>query len=144
MNGTMKSVSDRGCNAPLRLLRAQAGGRADQYRAQRGDRARDGGEGGAPTSLSRRLYCRLGMVVAGSDDWWITPALDARTRAIFARGHYFEARVREQLVAAGFKFAPPEAGAFRTVNGDLRGHADGVVIAGPNPLGSAYVNYPFL
>jgi len=30
------------------------------------------------------------------------------------------------------------------VNGDLRGHADGIVIAGPNPLGSAYVNYPFV
>ena len=93
----------------------------------------------------------LGASIVGSEclrrvqyDWWCIPTLDARTRAIFARGHYFEARVREQLVAAGFRFAPPEAGAFEAVNGDLRGHADGVVIAGPNPLGSAYVNYPFL
>jgi hypothetical protein len=93
----------------------------------------------------------LGASIVGSDclrrvqyDWWCTPMLDARVRAIFARGHYFEARVREQLVAIGFKFAPLEAGAFKAVNGDLRGHADGIVIAGPNPLGSAYVNYPFI
>ena len=93
----------------------------------------------------------LGASIVGSDclrrvqyDWWCKPELDARTRAIFAPGHYFEARVREQLVAAGFKFAPPEAAAFRAVNGDLRGHADGAIIAGPNPLGSAYVNYPFI
>jgi hypothetical protein len=93
----------------------------------------------------------LGASIVGSDclrrvqyDWWITPALDARTRAIFARGHYFEARMREQLVAAGLRFAPPEALAFTAVNGDLRGHADGVIIVGPNPLGSAYLNYPFL
>jgi hypothetical protein len=93
----------------------------------------------------------LGASIVGSEclrrvqyDWWIRPELDARTRAIFARGHYFEVRVREQLVAAGFRFAPPEALAFTAVNGDLRGHADGIVIAGPNPLGNAYVNYPFL
>jgi len=93
----------------------------------------------------------LGASIVGSDclrrvqyDWWCTPTLDARTRAIFARGHYFEARVREQLVAVGFKFARPEALAFTAVNGDLRGHADGIITAGPNPLGSAYVNYPFI
>ena len=93
----------------------------------------------------------LGASIVGSDclrrvqyDWWCTPTLDARTRAIFARGHYLEARVREQLVAAGLKFAPPEALVFTAVNGDLRGHADGIITAGPNPLGSAYVNYPFL
>ena len=85
----------------------------------------------------------LGASIVGSDclrrvqyDWWCTPTLNARTRAIFARGHYFEARVREQLVAVGFKFAPPEALAFTAVNGDLRGHADGIITAGPNPLGS--------
>jgi hypothetical protein len=93
----------------------------------------------------------LGASIVGSEclrrvqyDWWCKPALDARTRAIFARGHYFEAQVREQLVAAGFKFAPPEARAFTAASGDLRGHADEVTIAGPNPLSSAYVNYPFI
>src|SRR6516164_4329011 len=93
----------------------------------------------------------LGASIVGSDclrrvqyDWWCTPTLNARTRAIFARGHYLEARVREQLVAAVLKFAPPEALVFTAVNGDLRGHADGIITAGPNPLGSAYVNYPFI
>jgi hypothetical protein len=93
----------------------------------------------------------LGASIVGSEclrrvqyDWWVTPVLDARTREIFRRGHFFEARAREQLVAAGFKFVPPEACAFTAVNGDLRGHADGIIIAGPNPLGSADVNYPFI
>ena len=93
----------------------------------------------------------LGASIVGSDclrrvqyDWWCRPEISARTRAIFARGHYFEARVREQLVAAGLTFAPPQVLAFTAVNGDLRGHVDGVVIAGPNPLGSAYVNFPFI
>jgi hypothetical protein len=93
----------------------------------------------------------LGASIVGSEclrrvqfDWWVTPVLDARTRMIFARGHYFEARAREQLVAAGLKFAPPEAGAFTAVNGDLRGHADGIVGGGPNPFGSACVSYPFI
>ena len=85
----------------------------------------------------------LGASIVGSEclrhvqyDWWCTPTLDARTRAIFARGHYFEARVREQLIAAGFRFAPPEALAFTAVNGDLRGHADGIIIA---EIGRAHV-----
>src|SRR5262249_6502316 len=75
----------------------------------------------------------LGASIVGSEclrqvqyTWWCTPTLDARTRAIFARGHYFEARLREQLVATGLRFAPPEAGAFKAVNGGLRGHARGV------------------
>src|SRR5262249_16671573 len=77
-------------------------------------------------------------------NWGGKPLLAARGGGIFGRGYYFEARVREHLVAAGFKFASPEALAFTAVNGDLRGHADGVIIAGLNPLGSAYVNYPFI
>jgi hypothetical protein len=93
----------------------------------------------------------LGASIVGSEclrriqyDWWCKPELDARTRAIFARGHYFETEVRRQLVAIGLTFAPPQALEFKAVNGDLRGHCDGVIIAGPNPLGSAYVNYPFI
>ena len=65
-------------------------------------------------------------------------------RDIFQRGHYFEDVARQHLIAAGFKFAPPEALAFSAVNGCLRGHADGIIIAGPNPFGGAYFNYPFL
>jgi hypothetical protein len=33
---------------------------------------------------------------------------------------------------------------FSAVNGCLRGHADGIVIAGPNPLNGVYLNYPAL
>ena len=76
-------------------------------------------------------------------DWWCKPILPARTREIFARGHFFEARVRQQLVAAGFKFAPPEALEFTAVNGLLRGHADGIIIAGPQLLG-VYLSYSFI
>jgi hypothetical protein len=93
----------------------------------------------------------LGASIAGSEclrrvqfDWWCTPMHSARIREIFARGHYFEDRMLRQLQAAGFKFAPPESCAFSVVNGDLRGHADGVINGGPNPLNGTYFNYPFI
>ena len=76
-------------------------------------------------------------------DWWIQPVLTARTREIFNRGHYFEERARQQLIAAGFKFAPPEALAFSAAGGALRGHADGIIHGGPD-LPGAYVVYPFV
>jgi len=64
-------------------------------------------------------------------------------RIQFDRGHYFEQRSRQRLITAGFKFAPPEALAFTAVNGALRGHADGIIIHGPD-LPGAYVIYPFV
>jgi len=76
-------------------------------------------------------------------DWWCKPVLAARTREIFGRGHHFELRARQQLTAAGFKFAPPTALAFSAVNGALRGHADGIIIHGPD-LPGAYVIYPLI
>jgi hypothetical protein len=76
-------------------------------------------------------------------DWWCKPELPARTREIFDRGHYFEERMRRRLVAAGFKFAPPDALAFSAVDGALRGHADGLIIHGPD-LPGAYLIYPFI
>jgi hypothetical protein len=93
----------------------------------------------------------LGASIVGNDclrkvqfDWWCKPTLSSRVRDIFERGHYFENVARQHLMSAGFKFSPPEALAFSAVNGDLRGHADGILIAGPNPLNGAYFNYPFL
>jgi hypothetical protein len=93
----------------------------------------------------------LGASIVGDDclrkvqfDWWCKPTLSSRVRDIFERGHYFEDVARQHLIATGFKFAPSEALAFSAVNGCLRGHADGIVIAGPNPLSGAYFNYPFL
>ena len=41
-------------------------------------------------------------------DWMCDPEHPARIRDIFDRGHYFERRTREQLIHAGFKFAPDE------------------------------------
>jgi hypothetical protein len=77
-------------------------------------------------------------------DWWCKPTLPARVRDIFQRGHYFEDVARQHLIAAGFKFAPPEVLEFSAVNGCLRGHADGIINGGPNPLNGAYMNFPFL
>jgi hypothetical protein len=92
----------------------------------------------------------LGASIVGSEclrkvqfDWWCKPTHSARLREIFARGHYFEAQSRERLIAAGFKFAPPEVLGFSAVNGALRGNADGIIIAGPDLLG-VYLIYPLL
>jgi len=74
-------------------------------------------------------------------DWWCKPELVARTREIFHRGHYFEERARKRLIAAGFKFAPSEVLAFAAAGGALRGHADGIVIHGPDLL-DVYPIYP--
>jgi hypothetical protein len=102
----------------------------------------------AATAELPRPY--LGASIVGDEclrkvqfDWWIKPVLPARVRDIFARGHYFEDVARQHLIAAGFKFAPPEALAFSAVNGALRGHADGIIIAGPK-LPDAYLIYPLL
>jgi hypothetical protein len=63
--------------------------------------------------------------------WWVRPLLPARVKSIFARGHFFEARIREQLIDAGFAFAPAEALEFSALGGALAGHADGIIIAAP-------------
>jgi hypothetical protein len=74
-------------------------------------------------------------------DWWCRPLLSDRVRLIFDRGHFFEAEARKRLLAAGFAFAPPAALEFAALGGDLRGHADGIVIAGP-PMPGAYLALP--
>jgi hypothetical protein len=63
-------------------------------------------------------------------DWWCKPIMLACTREIFARGHFFEERLRQQL--------------FTAVNGLLCGYADSIIIAGTSPLNDAYFNYPLL
>jgi hypothetical protein len=76
-------------------------------------------------------------------DWWCKPELPARTRLIFERGHFFEMHARQRLIAAGFRFSPPEVLAFTAAGGALRGHADGIIIHGPDLIG-VYLIYPFL
>ena len=61
-----------------------------------------------------------------------TPELSARVRLIFDRGHAFEPLVRAQLILAGFQFARKEALEFTALDGFLQGHADGIVVAGPD------------
>ena len=116
--------------------------RADQHRDQRRDR----GGGSARRQRLPRPY--LGASIVGNEclrrvqyDWWCTPAHSLRTREIFHRGHVFERLSTQHLVAAGFKFAPAEVLGFSAVDGLLRGHADGIIIAGPN-LPGAYLNFP--
>ena len=50
---------------------------------------------------------------------------------------------RRGLIAAGFKFAPPEALAFSAAGGALRGHADGIIVHGSD-LPGAYLIYPLI
>jgi hypothetical protein len=64
-------------------------------------------------------------------DWMVDPVFPVRIKDIFARGNFFEERTRQHLIAAGFKFAPPERLKFETAGGLFRGHADGILIAGP-------------
>jgi hypothetical protein len=102
----------------------------------------------ARTERPREQY--LGASILGHEclrriqfEWWLRSEFPAQTREIFERGHYFEERMRRHLVAAGFKFAPSEACEFIAVGGTLRGHADGIIVRGPDLLG-AYVIYPLI
>jgi hypothetical protein len=73
--------------------------------------------------------------------WWSKPLLPARVRSIFDRGRYFEAYTRQRLVDVGFIFASKEALEFTALNGDLQGHADGVILRAPS-LPGAYLPTP--
>ena len=60
-------------------------------------------------------------------EWMTSSTFSARVRSIFARGHYFEAESRQQLIEAGFVFAPVEALGFIVAGGPIAGHADGII-----------------
>lgn len=99
-----------------------------------------------PPGENYRQY--LGASAIGSDclrkvqyDWFCDPQLPARIKDIFARGHFFEDVTRRHLIAAGFKFAPAEQLEFKAAAGLFRGHADGIIIAGPK---LPHVSFPFL
>jgi hypothetical protein len=91
----------------------------------------------------------LGASAVGSEclrkvqfDWLCSSMIGAKQQRRFDRGHAIEATMRAQLVAAGFVFAPAEALEFRA--GDfLRGHADGLITAGPAAL-AAHMALPAL
>ena len=74
-------------------------------------------------------------------DWMCDPVHPARIRDIFARGHFFEQQTREHFERAGFRFAEKDRLEFETLDGWLRGHADGIFLSGPKIPG---VTYPAL
>jgi hypothetical protein len=78
-----------------------------------------------PASENYRQY--LGASAIGSEclrkiqfDWMCDPKFPGRIKDIFARGHFFEDVTRQHLIAAGFKFAPPERLEFRAAEGMFR------------------------
>src|SRR5262249_46642438 len=104
----------------------------------------------AATTAARPREQYLGASILGHEclrriqfDWWIRSEFSAQNCERFERGHYFEGRMRRYLVAAGFKFASPEACAFTAVGGAMSGHADGIIIHGLDLLG-AYMIYPLI
>jgi hypothetical protein len=99
-----------------------------------------------PPEENSRQY--LGASAIGAEclrkvqyDWMVDPAHPSQTRDIFRRGHLFEELSRQHFIRAGFKFAPQERPGFAAVNGLFRGHADGMLIGGPELAG---VGYPCL
>jgi hypothetical protein len=96
-----------------------------------------------PPSKNVRQY--LGASAIGSDclrkiqySWMCDPVHPVRTLNIFARGHFFEEIAREHLIRAGFKFAPAGKLEFQAAEGLFRGHADGVLLDGPQLPGLVY------
>ena len=67
-------------------------------------------------------------------EWLTSSKFSARVRSIFARGHYFEAESRQQLLDAGFVFAPVEALGFIVADSPIAGHADGIITSVPNDI----------
>src|SRR5262249_23690825 len=99
-----------------------------------------------PPEENERQY--LGASAIGSEclrkvqfDWWCKPARLSQTRDIFARGQFFKEASRQQLMRAGFKSAPIERLSFSAADGLFHGHADGILVSGPE-LPS--VSYPAL
>jgi hypothetical protein len=89
-----------------------------------------------PPSEKWREY--LGASLIGNEcarkiqfTWFCDPKFPMRTKDIFARGHFFEGVMRQHLVDAGFKFADNNKLAFSTADDLFRGHADGIIVDGP-------------
>lgn len=96
---------------------------------------------------ARRTY--LGASGIGSEclrkvqyDWQCDSIHAARTKRIFSRGHMFEEITVKAMGQAGFRMerGTPATG-FTAANDTFKGHADGIIIAGPEVEG---LNYPCL
>jgi hypothetical protein len=104
----------------------------------------------AATAVQRDERGYLGASSAGSEclrriqfDWLCPQAVDAVKARIFARGHAFEATMREQLRQAGFAFASDNELAF-TAFEYLQGHADGLIVNAPTLVGGIKLRLPCL
>ena len=93
-------------------------------------------EKAAPPEENFRQY--LGASSMGSEcqrkiqfDWFCSSQFPARTLDIFDRGHWGEELSRRHMKAAGFDFAPDDRLQFSVCADLFRGHADGILIAGP-------------
>jgi hypothetical protein len=100
-------------------------------------------EAAAMPEANTRQY--LGASSIGSEclrkiqfDWMVDAQHSQRTLDIFHRGDVFEARSREVLTGVGFRFAPDATLGFEALGGLFRGHADGIIYAGPALLGLAF------
>jgi hypothetical protein len=100
-------------------------------------------EAAEPPTPNTRQY--LGASTIGSEclrkiqlDWFCDPKFPARTLDIFARGHFFEGLSRQHLIKAGFRFASSVNLGFKAAGGLFRGHADGILVAGPEVEGLKY------
>lgn len=72
-------------------------------------------------------------------DWRRPVAQEPRTERIFARGRWWETYAADLLAAAGFRIVRSgERIAFAQLDGLFRGHADGMIIAGPAVDGMAF------
>lgn len=72
-------------------------------------------------------------------DWRRPVQPQARTARIFARGHWWESYAVRLLTEAGFRMVREgPAVAFSQLNGRFKGHADGIIIAGPEIEDVAY------
>jgi hypothetical protein len=92
----------------------------------------------------RRTY--LGASGIGSEclrrvqyDWQCDSVHAARTKRIFSRGHMFEEITVKAMGQAGFRMERgTPATAFSAADDLFKGHADGIVVAGPNVPGLRY------
>lgn len=100
-------------------------------------------EAAEPSTPNTRQY--LGASDIGSEclrkiqlNWFCDPQFPARTLDIFARGHFFEELSKQHLIKAGFKFAAKVRLKFEAAGSLFRGHADGILVAGPQVDGLIY------
>lgn len=84
----------------------------------------------------------LGASAIGSEclrkvqyDWKVESVHAARTKRIFERGHLFEEITVRAFAQAGFRMerGTPRTG-FSVVDGQFKGHCDGIIVTGPDCL----------